>query len=113
MVYPHIQYQGPAYPDQLPAEIPTGAHELDSRTSDGIHVRLLWHPEESRVSVAVEDAKTGEAFELAVNDGERPLDVFHHPYAYAARRPVTEPHPTPAGASSSARATAGRRLPTR
>jgi hypothetical protein len=60
--------------------------ELDSRISDGIHVRLLWHPEDSRVSVTVEDTKTGEAFALPVHNGERALDVFHHPYAYAASR---------------------------
>jgi hypothetical protein len=104
MVYPHIRYQGPAYPDQLPAETPTEADELDSRTSDGIRVRLLWHPEESRVSVAVEDTKTGESFELVVKDGERPLDVFHHPYAYATRPPLGEPRPTSARARGSASA---------
>jgi hypothetical protein len=35
--------------------------------------------------VAVTDTKSGEAFELPLRDGERALDVFHHPYAYAAR----------------------------
>jgi hypothetical protein len=84
MVYPHIRYEGPAYADQLPPESPTGTRELDSRTSDGIHVRLLWHTEEERVSVAVEDTKTGEVFEVPVADPELALDVFHHPYAYAA-----------------------------
>jgi hypothetical protein len=59
--------------------------ELDSRTGDGINVRLLWHPSEDRVSVAVHDTKTGEAFELPVREGQRALDVFHHPYAYAAQ----------------------------
>jgi hypothetical protein len=37
------------------------------------------------VSVAVHDGKTGEAFDLPVRDGERAIDVFRHPYAYAAR----------------------------
>jgi hypothetical protein len=60
--------------------------ELDSRTGDGIKVRVLWHPSEDRVSVAITDSKTGEAFELPVREGERALDVFHHPYAYAARQ---------------------------
>jgi hypothetical protein len=59
--------------------------ELDSRISDGIYVRLLWHPDNGRVSITVDDAKTGEAFELPVGEGERALEVFHHPYAYAAR----------------------------
>jgi hypothetical protein len=104
MVYPHIQYEGPAYPDQIQPDSPTGTRELDSRTSDGIRVRLLWHSDEERVSVAVEDTKTGESFELWVADGDRPLDVFHHPYAYAAREPLSEPRPTSAHARSSAAA---------
>ena len=56
-----------------------------TRTGDGVDVRLLWHPIEDRVTVAVTDTKTGEAFELPVGEGERALDVFRHPYAYAAR----------------------------
>ena len=63
--------------------------ELDSRTSGGIHVRLLWHPRDGHVSVTVDDIKTGESFVLPVQDGERPLDVFRHPYAYAASRGVS------------------------
>jgi hypothetical protein len=59
--------------------------ELDSRTGDGIEVRLLWCQTVGRVTAAVTDTKTGEAFELPVGEGERALDVFHHPYAYAAR----------------------------
>jgi hypothetical protein len=61
------------------------ARELDSRTSDGIHVRLLWHPAEDRVSVAVNDTRTSETFELPVRERDRALDVFRHPFAYAAR----------------------------
>ena len=64
--------------------ITTEPRELDSRTSDGIQVQLLWHPRENRVSVAVSDTKTREAFELEVRHGQRALDVFRHPYAYAA-----------------------------
>ena len=58
--------------------------ELDSRSSDGIHVQLLWHPRDGRVSVAVNDTKADRAFELAVHDRDQALDVFRHPYAYAA-----------------------------
>ena len=61
--------------------------ELDCRHSDGIEVRLLWRPHDDVVLVAVSDARTGEAFAIEVRDGERPLDVFNHPYAYAASRP--------------------------
>ena len=59
-------------------------HELDSRIADGILVRLLWSKPDNRVAVAVDDAKTGEAFTVEVKQGERALDVFHHPFAYAA-----------------------------
>jgi hypothetical protein len=84
MVYPHIQYQGPAYPDVFHSSASASPRELDSRTSDGIHVRLLWHPADGHVSVAVHDSKTDEAFELAVGEGQRARDVFFHPYAYAS-----------------------------
>lgn len=94
MVYPHIQYQGAAYPDLLRDTTPASPRELDSRVSDGIHVRLLWHPADGQVSVAVHDSRTGEAFELEVTEGERPRDVFHHPYAYAEGHRVTA---TPSG----------------
>ena len=59
--------------------------ELDSRISDGIYVGLLWHPDNGRVSITVDDAQTREAFELGVREGERALDLYHHPYAYAAQ----------------------------
>jgi hypothetical protein len=62
--------------------------ELDHRSNDGIDVRLLWSPNDDHVIVIVADAKTGERFELDVHDGESPLDVFRHPYAYAAWRGV-------------------------
>jgi hypothetical protein len=58
--------------------------ELDSRTNDGIHVRLLWKPSDDHVVVAVDDDKTGDSFVVRVHGGESALDVFHHPYAYAA-----------------------------
>lgn len=91
MVYPNHTYLGQAHrPSQ--AEVKAMRRELDTRTSDGIHVRLLWQPDDGRVLVAVKDTKTGEAFELPVPDGERALDVFRHPYAYAAASPVaTDP----------------------
>ena len=86
MVYPHVQYQGPAHPDRDTADRPSTARELDSRASDGIQVRLLWHPHDGHTSVVVNDLKTGEMFEVRVRDGDRAADVFHHPYAYAGGR---------------------------
>jgi hypothetical protein len=58
--------------------------ELDSRTTDGIDVRLLWNATTNRVTVTAHDVRSGEALEVEVRDHERALDVFHHPYAYAA-----------------------------
>ena len=63
-------------------------HELDSRTNDGIQVRLLWCEHSRRVWVSVLDTKTDDSFGLEVRDDERPLDVFHHPYAYAAHHNI-------------------------
>jgi hypothetical protein len=84
MVYPLITYCGPAHSDHLDSDDSDDTRELDSRTSDGIHVRLLWHPADGHVSVAVQDTKTGDAFEVPVGANTRAHDVYHHPYAYAA-----------------------------
>lgn len=65
--------------------------ELDHRVNDGIDVRLLWRPEDDRTIVAVSDARTGESFTLEVGAGQRALDVFHHPYAYAPEGAGTRP----------------------
>jgi hypothetical protein len=83
MVYPQIQYQGLAYPEVLDDASAAPPRELDSRLSDGIHVRLLWHPADGHISVAVHDDKTGEEFEIAAGEGKQAREVFHHPYAYA------------------------------
>ena len=60
--------------------------ELAYRRNDGLDIRLVWDPATDRVAVALHDAKTGEGFEVEVGPGERALDVFHHPFAYAAFR---------------------------
>ena len=65
--------------------------ELDHRVSDGIDVRLLWRPHDDRALVSVFDARTGESFTIVVREGQRPLDVFHHPYAYAPEGVATTP----------------------
>jgi hypothetical protein len=62
--------------------------ELDHRQADGIDVWLLWNEATGGVVVSVFDAKRGEAFEIPVCAGERPLDVFRHPFAYAAHRRI-------------------------
>jgi hypothetical protein len=62
--------------------------ELDHRYSDRMAVSLLWDERDDRVTVVVADHKTGACFEIDVRDGERALDVFHHPFAYAALRGI-------------------------
>ena len=57
--------------------------ELAARESDGIHVLLLWHPDENALTVSVEDARVGDRFRIAVAPS-RALDAFYHPFAYAA-----------------------------
>jgi hypothetical protein len=64
----------------------SASRELAHRRNDGLDIRLIWDPATDRVAVALHDAKTGEGFEVEVGPGERALDVFHHPFAYAAFR---------------------------
>ena len=61
---------------------PTTTRELASRECDGIRVLLLWRPDDDAVTVAVEDERLGELFQLDVAP-DRALDAFFHPYAYA------------------------------
>jgi hypothetical protein len=62
---------------------PSRFRELAARASDGISVVLLWHPEQTALTVSVEDARAGDRFLFAVAP-ERALDAFYHPFAYAA-----------------------------
>ncbi len=64
----------------------TTPQELAYRVTDGLEVSLLWS-EADGLTVAVRDSRTDDSFELAV-EGDDPLDVFNHPYAYAAFRGV-------------------------
>ena len=66
----------------------TNRRELAHRASDGIEVRLLWSRGERLAHVSVLDTPTGDSFAIDVRNGDRPLDVFHHPYAYAAARGI-------------------------
>jgi hypothetical protein len=67
------------------SEVPT---ELAHRAGDGIDVLLLWDRENDRLRVVVEDGRTGESFELAAGSGREALELFHHPFAYAAVRGI-------------------------
>ena len=70
----------------MTADSLSSVHELDSRWTNGIQIRLLWCQSDGQLSVAVADMRSGECFRIDVRDGERPLDVFHHPFAYASHR---------------------------
>ncbi len=59
--------------------------ELDSRSGFGLVVRLLWCRRTNRLSVEVTDKGLGDTFEVEVQPGTNPRDVFLHPYAHAAR----------------------------
>jgi hypothetical protein len=67
---------------------PNAIRELDHRSADGIEVWLLWAPADDRVIVSVHDARTGEAFEIEVEPHETAMEVFRHPFAFAAHRGI-------------------------
>ena len=57
--------------------------ELHHRSADGIEVSLLWSRVTNALTVAVEDSRSGLSFEVPA-PADKALDVFEHPYAYAA-----------------------------
>jgi hypothetical protein len=61
----------------------TNTAELAYRASDGVEVSLLWSERGRRLTVVVSDSRAAHSFELTAHP-ENALDVFHHPYAYAA-----------------------------
>jgi len=65
----------------------TRRRELDRRSGDGLDVRLFWNERDGHLTISVADGRTGDRFELEAEPGNA-LDVFHHPYAYAAFRQV-------------------------
>lgn len=70
--------------------------ELAQRAANGIEVTLLWWPARGELTVAVVEQGVGR-FEVPVGDAP-PLDVYHHPYAYAAvRSAARRTTGTPAG----------------
>jgi hypothetical protein len=62
--------------------------ELAHRSGDGLEVSLLWSEETGSLCVAVRDDRSGAGFELVVESGAEALDVFDHPFAYAAWRGI-------------------------
>ena len=64
--------------------------ELAYRENNGIAVTLFWHSGTQRLSVVVHDWLNGDWFELKAG-AENAMDVFQHPYAYAAPLAAAEP----------------------
>ncbi len=60
--------------------------ELAARHAGTTDVALLWSKRAHRAAVAVLDEGTGDYFELEIGEDDDPLDLFNHPYAYAASR---------------------------
>jgi hypothetical protein len=65
-----------------------GIKELNSRSADGVEVALLWRQRDNAAVVVVADYRTGAEFVLDVHENDNALDIFHHPYAYAAHRGI-------------------------
>jgi hypothetical protein len=61
---------------------------LASRNNAGIQVLLLWAADTNSVAVAVHDDSTDDEFELLIEPETSPMNVYEHPYAYAARRGI-------------------------
>jgi len=85
---PHLPSQSQSKTDwegvmTMTTESLSSTRELASRSWDGMHVRLLWRQGDGQLFVIVDDSKRGTHFSIPVLKGERPLDVFDHPYAYA------------------------------
>jgi len=63
------------------------AIELARRQTGAVEIALFWKTSINRLFVCVEDTSDGAGFQLVVGAGEA-MEVFHHPYAYAASRGV-------------------------
>src|SRR6476661_3294151 len=61
------------------------SRELAVRGSNGTQVRLLWRQGTRQLWVEVWESGTAWALRVQAQP-ENALDVFHHPYAYAARQ---------------------------
>ena len=60
-----------------------GLTELNHRSADGMEVSLLWSRRNNSLMVAVRDTRLGESFEVPA-PADKAMDVFNHPFGYAA-----------------------------
>ena len=81
--------------------------ELAHRETDGVEVVLFWHTDQ--LTVTVSDERNGAYFELPA-ERHQALDVFNHPYAYAAYEGLTDQE-APLPSSAEAIATGKRVVP--
>jgi hypothetical protein len=61
--------------------------ELAFRATDGLEISLLWNAAAGGLAVSVHDTRSGDVFEVPA-PRDRALEVFYHPYAYAARHGI-------------------------
>jgi hypothetical protein len=88
MPYEKDQQTATTVDDLFAALVATERVELAERENDGVLVGLYWTRGTDVLAVTVDDATTGDYFELVLADNERPLDVFYHPFAYARARGI-------------------------
>jgi hypothetical protein len=74
-------------------DVGQGISELSSRPANGLDVALLWRQCDGTAFVVVADHRTGAAFQLDVHENDNALDMFDHPYAYAAHRGIDQMWP--------------------
>jgi hypothetical protein len=74
---------GVAVPD---ADADGELSEICSRSTNDVDIALVWRQRDNEAFVVVVDRRTTEAFVLDVHEDDNALDMFHHPFAYAAHR---------------------------
>jgi hypothetical protein len=72
----------------MTVEYQTERRELAHRSGGGIGASLLWSEPTGGLFVAVHDERSGAGLELVVESGAEALEVFRHPFAYAAYRGI-------------------------
>jgi hypothetical protein len=70
-----------------------GVSELSARSENGLDVALLWRQSDNTATVVVVDHRTRASFAVDVHESDSALDIFHHPYAYAAQRRINQAWP--------------------
>jgi hypothetical protein len=68
---------------RMPVTTNTSRRELAFRSNEGLEVTLFWSEPGDELTVTVFDSRSDELVELPAAP-ENALDVFEHPFAYAA-----------------------------